>query len=816
MKLFAFSPTRMFTEVLVLLFIVSGCAGPKESADKTPPSGETGRWEVIGPGGGGSMFTPTVDPADPEHVFLRCDMTGAYVTFDGGSSWKMLNLRTVVQDFAFDPLQPDRAYAANQGLYVTEDRGLTWRLIYPSPDKILAERMVNDHAAQYYQTGDSLTEYSLIEKVRVDPENSDRLYAGWAALSVSRDSLPPLALGDSTAILYSADRGASWRKLGRVFGRHVLALFPGSWRDKPDEVTVVTDRACVRISTVDLKREELRLPAESLIAAAGGKGEKGSVLYVLSSFDNASGKPAGGVFRSTDSGASWEAANAGLLEDWKLNGKLPFFNTLGVCESVPEAVYLSCRSYRAGKAPEELKEHFGVLKSLDAGRSWEWVYRSDGNRVFGDNYRGSWMVESYGPGYTGNPHGLGVSPANPDICYSTDYGRASRTLDGGRTWEQLYADKLPGGGYSTRGLDVTTCYGVHFDPFDKNHLFITYTDIGLFQSHDGGASWVHSLKGVPEDWWNTCYWLVFDPSVKDRIWSVWGNGHALPRLKMFRRPGFVDNFQGGVALSEDGGRTWRRVTSGMPDNTDCTHILLDPSSPAEARTLYVCGTGRGVFKSTDSGASWKTANQGLGENLYSWETVRLPDGTLYLLMMRALKDDRILGGGLYRSSDGAESWSQVELPMDVTGPNGLTFDPEDPEVLYLSCWPRPSGGMERGGGLLRSVDGGKNWKRVFRGDAHVYAAAVDPANPETVIINTFDSAAFRSEDRGLTWRRLEGYDFKWGHRPIFDAHHPGMLYLTTFGGSVFYGPATGVPGAKETIENWTPTWRWDDYTGEGE
>ena len=61
--------------------------------------------------------------------------------------------------------------------------------------------------------------------------------------------------------------------------------------------------------------------------------------------------------------------------------------------------------------------------------------------------------------------------------------------------------------------------------------------------------------------------------------------------------------------------------------------------------------------------------------------------------------------------------------------------------------------------------------------------------------------------RGETWKRLRGYNFKWGHRPVVDPRDHNMLFLTTFGGSVFHGPADGVPGALEDIEN-LPAQRW--------
>jgi hypothetical protein len=60
-------------------------------------------WSVIGPGGGGAQFLPTVSPHDTRTVLTRCDMTGAYISHDAGASWRMFNLRGVVSFFVFDP-----------------------------------------------------------------------------------------------------------------------------------------------------------------------------------------------------------------------------------------------------------------------------------------------------------------------------------------------------------------------------------------------------------------------------------------------------------------------------------------------------------------------------------------------------------------------------------------------------------------------------------------------------------------------------------------------------------------------------------------
>ena len=235
--------------------------------------------------------------------------------------------------------------------------------------------------------------------------------------------------------------------------------------------------------------------------------------------------------------------------------------------------------------------------------------------------RDAWLTERFGAGWAGNPIGLGVAPHDPDLVYATDSGRVLRTTDGGKTWNQAYSYPTPDGNWTTNGIDVTTCYGVHFDPFDARHMFISYTDIGLWASDTAGASWYSATRdGVPRQWVNTTYWMEFDPAVRGRMWAVMSGTHDLPRPKMWRRAS-PDSYTGGVVRSDDGGRTWRVQNNGMPQ-TAATHILRDP-----AGALYVTGFGRGVFKSTDGGEHWSLKNAGIeGEQPFAWRTVRDDQG----------------------------------------------------------------------------------------------------------------------------------------------------------------------------------------------
>src|SRR5882762_6745805 len=103
-------------------------------------------WRVLGPGGGGTMVSPTISPTDPRLVVEHCDMTGGYVTNDGGGSWRMFNLRAGLSTFAFDPRNPSVIYAGNAALWRSENKGQTWSMVFPDPTKGMVEHSWNDHA----------------------------------------------------------------------------------------------------------------------------------------------------------------------------------------------------------------------------------------------------------------------------------------------------------------------------------------------------------------------------------------------------------------------------------------------------------------------------------------------------------------------------------------------------------------------------------------------------------------------------------------------------------------------------------------------
>jgi photosystem II stability/assembly factor-like uncharacterized protein len=721
-----------------------------------------GNFRVIGPGGGGAMFNPTISPHDTNTVLVSCDMTGSYITHDGGRTWRMFNLRGVVNFFVFDPKDPNILYAHATGLWRSVDGGEIWNLISPAPSTVEGVKMSSDHADEVILAPSDPV--GQIHAMAVDPDSSQVLF-----LVAGEKEKPNLFI--------SLDFGKSWQRQAELTGgvRRI-------WVDPHPAAnarTLLIGGASSLAVVSGTSVRGLTLPASASDISLGfGSGNR-TTIYLTSEK---------GVFVSTDTGANWRKS--------ALPGSGAQVRAIATSLRHPETAYVSYSDLTL-----EGKKWMGVAKTTNSGADWTLVWKESSGAA--KNVHDNWITDRFGVTWGENPLNITVADQDPNLSYGTDLGRTMRTTDGGATWNGMYSYKVNDSGWTTVGLDVTTTYGVHFDPFDAKRIFIDYTDIGAFRSEDGGTSWTSSTSGVPMEWTNTTYWMVFDPKVKGRVWSVNSGTHDLPRPKMWRHTSPL-KFKGGVCISDDGGRTWKKSNAGM-EQTAATHILIDPTSPVDARVLYVAGYGRGVYKSFDSGRTWSLKNQGITQSEpFAWRLARSTKGTLYVLIARRSEDGSIGNAGdgaLYESTDGAEHWERLALPEGVNAPNGLAIDPDTPERLYLAAWSRATGQHGEGGGIFLSEDGGKRWKNVLDRDQHVYDVTIDPRDAKILYAAGFESSVWRSTDRGLHWSRVQGFNFKWAHRVIPDPHDDNQIYVTTFGGSVWHG---SVDGKKETLDIATP------------
>lgn len=753
---------------LFLITVVASAA----AAQVPGPAPRYDAWRIIGPGGGGTTADPTISSADPNLVVERSDMTGAYITHDGGLSWRMFNLRSGLTVFAFDPGNARRIFAGGSALWRSDDTGQSWRMVFPNAKKKkTVEHENGDHSDYSLTTSDENYVRGLsISQIAFDPKDAKVMHVAFYDPSTHGSTL-----------LLSKDGGNTFHHEQDFDSERILLLvYAGGER------VAIGDRGVYRGDAV----AATPMGSGGTVAyAAAGTGQGAAIIYVTTR----SGK----LFVSADGGLIWREATPALGQ------QAGEFGAVGASRDGKTA-YLGFRGLALGAKSGELSN--GILKTTDGGKTWSIVFRESTKPA--ENLEASWIeqravaggTDTSAPIFFDAPYSLAVAPGSADICYATDLFRTYRTLDGGKTWAQVNSVRTADGGWTTRGLDVTTSYDVQFDPFDPDHIFIDYTDIGAFQSRNGGRSWESSTEGIPEAWRNTTYWLAFDPEVKGLVWGAFSGVHDLPLPKMWRNADAVGRFRGGVAVSTDGGLHWMPANEGMKE-TAFTHILMDPTSPVGRRTLYACGFGLGVYKSTDNGKTWQLKNDGIaGANPMAWRMTRANDGTLYLIVARSNEGkygETEGGGAIYKSIDGAEHWMQMNLPEDVNGPRGLAVDPRNNRRIYLAAWGQEHSDVDVGGGVYLSTDGGESWRPIFQGSRHVYDVTVDAKSPDTLYICGFDAGAWRSTDAGAHWERIRGYNFKWGQRAIVDPRDEGRIFISTYGGSVWYGPAAGDEAATE-------------------
>jgi len=229
---------------------------------------------------------------------------------------------------------------------------------------------------------------------------------------------------------------------------------------------------------------------------------------------------------------------------------------------------------------------------------------------------------------------------------------------------------------------------------------------------------------------------------------------------------------GGVWRTEDGGQTWENISDGHFGGS-IGAVAVAESDP---NVIYVGGGevtvrgnvsyGYGLWKSVDAGKNWE--HIGL-ENSRHVPRIRIhpknPD-VVYAAVMGDLykpTEER----GVYRSTDGGETWEKILFANENAGAVDLILDPNNPRILYASTWRirRTPYSLESGGegsALWKSTDGGDNWEKITGksgmpdGPLGIIGVTVSPVNSERVwaIIEAEEGGVYRSDDAGETWRRI--------------------------------------------------------------
>ncbi|NND56203.1 MAG: glycosyl hydrolase, partial [Xanthomonadales bacterium] len=251
-----------------------------------------------------------------------------------------------------------------------------------------------------------------------------------------------------------------------------------------------------------------------------------------------------------------------------------------------------------------------------------------------------------------------------------------------------------------------------------------------------------------------------------------GRSAAVAGIPQDRETYYFGSTGGGVWKTPDGGNSWINVSDGFFGGS----IGAVAVSSWDPNVIYVgtgektvrgnVSHGDGVWKSTDAGRSWE--HSGLEDSRHI-SRIRIhpknPD-LVYAAVMGHLfgpNEQR----GVFRSSDGGKSWQRILHVNEQAGAVDLAMDPTNPRILYATTWRvlRTPYSLESGGegsGIWKSTDGGDSWESMAGNEGMpepplgIAGITVSPSNPDNLyaIIEASEGGVFRSSDAGKTWKRV--------------------------------------------------------------
>ncbi|HQT94182.1 MAG TPA: hypothetical protein PK435_06090 [Thermoanaerobaculaceae bacterium] len=446
------------------------------------------------------------------------------------------------------------------------------------------------------------------------------------------------------------------------------------------------------------------------------------------------GGTGGGVWKTTDAGASWQNVSDGYFKTGSVGA-------IAVSESDPNVVYAGM-----GESPirGNLSSGDGVWKSTDAGRTWRHVGLADTRQIAR----------------------VRIDPANPDLVYVAAQGHAwgpnpergvFRSRDGGKTWQKvLYVDDATGAAdLSMDSGNPRILYAAFWQVVRRPWDFVSGgPGSSLWRSTDGGDTWTKLAKGLPEETLGRIG-VAASPARRGRVWAI-----------------VEAKERGGLYLSDDFGKTWKQVNDEHKIRERAWYYSWVYPDPKDADALWLPNVA--LHHSVDGGRTFSEVADPHGDDHDLWID---PDNPERMIMGN--------DGGATVTFNSGRSWSTLDnqptaqfyrVATDNRFPYWVYGAQQDNSTVAI-----PSG--VPGDGI-----GAADWHAVGGGESGWIAPL--PTNPDIVFAGGYGGEISRYDNRTretwnvMAWPQLADgratrdlkYRFQWNAPIVIPPNDPQTLY----------------------------------------
>lgn len=704
----------------------------------------------IGIGGGGAFFNPMVDTIDENCFYVTSDMGAFYYSYNKGQTWNRSEARAV---FAQTHISSSGViFAGGNGVYHSLNKGKTLELIYPKNVIYNISRcgwnenlmFAKDYDNGYVKCITSNTENVFF--ITIDWEGKLKLIQ----CDYNGDNLEILHTEQTTYYnpMSDIDVYISIVDAGLYIGFGSKIKFFNF--ENKTIIDVYTTLGCIKDICL----------IENNIFFIDDLENESRILYT-SDFIN---------FNN-------------LLDYNTLENKFTKYGREGtfnwhfkeIVGNNFNNIYLSFSS----SVNEFEATVDGIMKFN--GSEFEWIFDSMYKTRFRTELNG-WSYGCHGPFY-----GIYASSHNDNVClvanietvYLMEYEKEET-----KKIKTLHCNDYGDGIYSTNGLDVQTTYFVKEDPFDKNHIIICTTDLGLQNSYDNGKTWQRmEITGEDYDIYNTCYDLYFDKYKKNVVYGIWSSKHDAPYNPTIENKVTT---KGAFAISNNGGKTWNFCyNNGIP--TDAIPVKMSIKQNQNEFVIAIATFNRGFYLSDDGGENFISINKEMEkvEGLIYGEDIILTDEYIYCLTAPYLENGSWKASKLYEYNLTNKKLNNINLGNLILV-RSLTYSKE--KGLFLNVIPTYSykwyeeydNGfwVNENGGIYLYAEG--KFHKFFENNDGIFYSTFSK-NGKLYATDTYGKVFVINDDGGKIlheglFNMLKNISFSLDEK---------TMYITTFGGGVY-------------------------------